>query len=37
MFALMEEHYAGITRENFNADLAEKHWVLEIIDPANGA
>lgn len=34
MFRLMEAHYAHVTRERFAADLAEKEWVLEVLDEA---
>ena len=28
MFTLLERHFAGVTREQFDRDLAEKNWVL---------
>jgi hypothetical protein len=30
MFALLSHHFAGVTREQFECDLAEKNWVVEI-------
>ena len=30
MFALLSEHFDGVTREQFERDLAEKNWVVEI-------
>ena len=36
MFALMEDHYANVRRDLFEADLAEKRWVIRIGDPATG-
>jgi hypothetical protein len=32
MYALMAEHYAHVTPERFSADLAEKQWVLQVLD-----
>lgn len=34
MLRLMEEHYAHVTPERFATDLAEKEWVLEVLDEA---
>ncbi|MEO8352725.1 MAG: hypothetical protein ABI680_13400 [Chthoniobacteraceae bacterium] len=30
MFALLSRHFEGVTREQFDRDLAEKNWVVEI-------
>lgn len=30
MFALLTRHFDGVTREQFERDLAEKNWVVEI-------
>ncbi len=30
MFALLSRHFEGVTREQFERDLAEKNWVMEI-------
>jgi hypothetical protein len=35
MFLLMERHYANVHRQVFEADLAEKHWVILVSDPAS--
>jgi hypothetical protein len=32
MYGLLDAHFAGITREGFDADLAEKDWVLLLQD-----
>ncbi|MDZ4818931.1 MAG: hypothetical protein SGJ20_08170 [Planctomycetota bacterium] len=32
MFALMERHYHNVSRAMFDADLAEKQWVIQIED-----
>jgi hypothetical protein len=32
MFALMTAYYEGVERATFDADLAEKEWVIEIVD-----
>lgn len=37
MFALMDKHYANMQRRVFEADLAEKRWVIQVFDPADGA
>lgn len=34
MFALMHDHYANVHRHLFEADLAEKRWVILVSDPA---
>lgn len=36
MFALMTQHYLYVARETFEADLAEKQWVILVCD-ASGA
>jgi hypothetical protein len=36
MFALMDDHYVNVRRSLFEADLAEKRWVILINDPATG-
>jgi hypothetical protein len=36
MFALMDRHYENVEWEWFEADLAEKQWVIQISDPATG-
>jgi hypothetical protein len=33
MFALMERYYDRVTRTSFLADLAEKQWVIMLLDP----
>lgn len=35
MFALFERHYIGATWRQFEADLAEKQWVIEVVDPVD--
>jgi hypothetical protein len=30
MFALMDRYYAGVARDAFEADLAEKQWVIQV-------
>jgi hypothetical protein len=30
MFALLVQHFEGVTRPQFEADLAEKNWVIQI-------
>lgn len=32
MFALMARYYAGVKRDDFDADLKEKHWVILLRD-----
>jgi hypothetical protein len=34
MFTLMVEHYANVQRHVFEADLAEKRWVILVRDPS---
>jgi hypothetical protein len=34
MFALLSTHFRGVTRERFEADLAEKNWVVLLEDDA---
>jgi hypothetical protein len=36
MFSLMDGHYTGVNRAAFHADLAEKEWVIQILDPRTG-
>jgi hypothetical protein len=36
MYALMRLCYCGVRRESFDADLAEKQWVIEMADVATG-
>lgn len=33
MLDLMRQYYEHVTRESFLADLAEKHWVIMLVDP----
>ncbi len=33
MFALMDRHYENVRRAVFEADLAEKEWVIQVLDP----
>jgi hypothetical protein len=33
MFALMDSYYDGVSLAAFDADLAEKHWVIQLLDP----
>jgi hypothetical protein len=35
MFALMLQHFRGVEREVFEADLAEKHWII-LLEDADG-
>ncbi len=37
MFALMEQYYAGMRRDVFEADLREKSWVIQVIEADTGA
>jgi hypothetical protein len=30
MFALLSQHFDGVTREQFELDLMEKNWVVEV-------
>lgn len=34
MFGLMQSHYANVTRERFDADLARKQWAIIVQDAA---
>jgi hypothetical protein len=34
MFALMDEHYANVCRKLFEADLADKRWVIFVREPS---
>jgi hypothetical protein len=36
MVELMERHYQGVDRAVFEADLAEKRWVIQVVDAATG-
>jgi hypothetical protein len=36
MFALMDQHYEQMARAAFEADLDEKHWVIQLLDPETG-
>lgn len=36
LFDLMVRHYAGVGRAPFERDLAEKTWVIRLLDPATG-
>lgn len=37
MFALMGAYYEGVTECEFAKDLAEKQWVIQVIDECSGA
>src|SRR5688500_7472487 len=37
MFALFARHYDGVTLDQFEEDLAEKQWVIEVVDAADGS
>jgi hypothetical protein len=37
MFALMDRHYENVDRARFDADLAEKDWVIQVVEPERGA
>ena len=37
MFALLDRYYEGVGRATFDADLAEKQWVILLLDPATDA
>jgi hypothetical protein len=37
MFALMDQHYERMARGTFEADLDEKHWVIQLLEPETGA
>ena len=34
MFALMNRHFSNLNRAQFNADLEEKRWAIQVVDPA---
>jgi hypothetical protein len=36
MYALMRLCYCGVRKQAFDADLAEKHWVIELAESATG-
>ncbi len=36
MFALMDRHYANMSRVRFESDLAEKDWVILLVDDVSG-
>jgi hypothetical protein len=36
MFALMDRYYENVERGRFEEDLAEKQWVIQLIDPISG-
>src|SRR5689334_8795057 len=36
MFALMDRYYENITPASFATDLAEKQWVILLLDPQSG-
>ena len=36
MFNLMDRHYGNVIRRKFDADLAEKQWVIKIVEPDTG-
>jgi hypothetical protein len=37
MYRLMDQHYFGVGRATFDADLDEKQWVIQVHDPETGA
>ena len=37
MFALMQRYYENVRREEFDQDLHEKDWVIEVSRPSDGA
>jgi hypothetical protein len=37
MFSLMAKHYCGVSRAAFDADLADKSWVIQVVDPITRA
>jgi hypothetical protein len=37
MFGLMDRHYAQVCRAAFEADLDEKRWVVQVLDPRTEA
>ncbi|MCY2962649.1 MAG: hypothetical protein NT069_03200, partial [Planctomycetota bacterium] len=36
MYALMDRHYENMRRPRFEADLAEKDWVILLVDDQTG-
>lgn len=36
MYALMDRHYEGMRRADFESDLAEKQWVIALLDRITG-
>jgi hypothetical protein len=36
MFALMDQHYENMRRSDFDRDLAEKRWLIQVIEPDSG-
>lgn len=36
MLELMDRHYANVTPDVFEADLAEKEWIIQLADPSTG-
>jgi hypothetical protein len=36
MFALMDRHYDNVSRAAFDADLDEKLWVIQVVEPDDG-
>ncbi len=36
MFELMERYYENVRRDVFEADLAEKQWVIQVLHPHSG-
>jgi hypothetical protein len=36
MFALMDRHYENMRRSDFDRDLAEKRWVIELVESGSG-
>lgn len=36
MYSLMLKYYANMTRPNFETDLNEKDWAIQMLDPENG-
>lgn len=37
MFCLMAQHYASLRRDAFESDLADKQWLIRMIDPIDGS
>jgi hypothetical protein len=36
MFVLRDRHYANVHRSSFDADLDDKHWVIQVYAPSKG-